>query len=139
MNTAKIIANKVNRISGVNVFENSRTNPIVEARSLLIFILYKYKKMKLQEIANFFEDNGKSSDHSTVLHALNSFEIYLTTNKTLGKWLTILTKNIKDMNNDAKKEFIKLKVNYLSNQSLETMVDLVKYGKNRISNQRLLV
>jgi hypothetical protein len=53
------------------------------------------------------------------------FEIYLTTNKTLGKWLTMLTKNIKDVNNEAKIEFIKLKVNYLSDESIKTMVELV--------------
>jgi hypothetical protein len=37
----------------------------------------------------------------------------------------MLTKNIKDVNNEAKIEFIKLKVNYLSDESIKTMVELV--------------
>ena len=125
MNKQLRIANRINKIAKVDVFENSRKSDVVEARSLLVFILYKYEKMKLQQIANFFRKYGKTSDHSSVLHALNMFEIYLTTNKTLGKWLTMLTKNIKDVNNEAKIEFIKLKVNYLSDESIKTMVELV--------------
>tara|TARA_B100001175_G_scaffold193890_1_gene164504 strand:+ start:3462 stop:3872 length:411 start_codon:yes stop_codon:yes gene_type:complete len=125
MNKPILIAKRINKMTKVDVFDNTRKSKVVEARSLLVFILYKYQKMKLQSIANFLEENGKSSDHSSVLHALRMFEIYLKTNKRLGQRLTMLTKNIRDADNIAKKEFIKLKVNYLSDTSINKMVDLV--------------
>ncbi len=81
MNKAITIANRVNKITKENVFDNSRRLNVVEARSLLVFILYKYEKMKLQNIASFLEENGKSSDHTSVLHALRMFDTYLIKNK----------------------------------------------------------
>ena len=51
--------------------------------------------------------------------------MYLKGNKKLGKLLTKLTKNTKDVNNQAKREFVKLKVNYLNNENIEAMVQLV--------------
>ena len=50
MNKQLRIANKINKIAKVDVFENSRKSDVVEARSLLVFILYKYEKMKLQQM-----------------------------------------------------------------------------------------
>ncbi len=125
MNKAIKIAKRINKITKLNVFENTRRIEVVEVRSLLVFILYRYEKMKLHNIASFLEENGKSSDHSSVLHAFRMFEVYLKGNKKLGKLLTKLTKNTKDVNNQAKREFVKLKVNYLNNENIEAMVQLV--------------
>tara|TARA_R100001163_G_scaffold8902_2_gene8651 strand:+ start:6184 stop:6597 length:414 start_codon:yes stop_codon:yes gene_type:complete len=135
MNKPILIAKRINKMTKVDVFDNTRKSKVVEARSLLVFILYKYEKMKLQNIASFLEENGKSSDHSSVLHALRMFEIYLKGNKRLGQRLTMLTKNIRDVDNIAKKEFIKLKVNYLSDKSIDKMVALVDTMEQKELNE----
>ena len=88
-------------------------------------ILYKYEKFNLHEIKNFLIDNGKSSDHTTVLHSINNYEIYSHYNKNLIDWLTCITTKTKLENNEAKRELIKLKVNYISNKDVDKVATLI--------------
>ena len=122
MTKAIKIANRIKKITKLDVFENTRKIETVEVRSLLAWVLYKYEKMKLQQIAEFFESQGKTSSHSSVLHAVNTFETNVQYNTKIGKWLPELTKSNKDKNvvencqkhqytiEDAKKENVYKKV-----------------------------
>jgi|TARA_R100000030_G_scaffold31883_1_gene23430 hypothetical protein len=125
MTKAIKIANKIKKITKLDVFENTRKIEIVEVRSLLAFILYKYEKMKLQEIAKFFQSQGKTSSHSSVLHAVNNFETNAQYNKKIGDWLTYLTKTSKDLNYDAKREFVKFKANHLNDENINIMINII--------------
>jgi hypothetical protein len=117
MTKAIKIAKQINKVANVDVFENTRRREVVEARSLLSFILYKYEKMTLQQIGNLFKDKGRSGNHTTVLHAIKSFETHKKYNSKIQEWLLDIT--IKLKNNDAKKEFIKHKVNFLDTKDVE--------------------
>ena len=85
MNKAIKIANRIKKITKLDVFENTRKIEIVEVRSLLAWVLYKYEKMKLQQIAEFFQSQGKTSSHSSVLHAVNTFETNVQYNRKIGQ------------------------------------------------------
>ena len=123
MNKANKIARQVKKLSGIDIFKNTRKKEYVEARSLLSTILYRYEKMNLHKIKNFYIDNGKSSDHTTVLHSIKSWDIYSNDKNCyyLNEWLEHITKNLGKKNNQNKKEFIKHKIKYLSNKDINIL------------------
>jgi len=123
MNKADKIAKEINKIANVDVFQNTRKREVVEARSLLSFILYKYEKMTLQEIGNLFKEKGRSGNHTTVLHSIKSFEINNKYNNRIQRWLLKITRQLRDI--DAKREFIKHKVNFLKNKDVDKIAKQV--------------
>lgn len=125
MNKAKKIARQVNKLAKLDVFKNTRKREYIEARSLLSMVLYKYEKMNLHEIKNFYIANGKSSDHTTVLHSIKNWDMYRHYNNTLIDWLTCITTDMGKANNEAKRELIKLKVNYISNQDVDELAIMI--------------
>ena len=124
MKKAITIAKRINKITNTNVFENTRKRKVVDARSLLTFILYNYHNMTLQSIADFLESNGKSSDHSTVLYSINSFQTNKRYNIKLEEWLKLLTTK-KENKNKAKREYIKHKANILNDRDVDKVAELV--------------
>ena len=123
MNKVDKIVEQINKIANVDVFENTRKKEVVEARSLLSFILYKYQKMTLQEIGNLYKEKGRSGNHTTVLHSINSFEKNNKYNNRIQDWLLLITRRLKTI--DAKREFIKHKVNFLKNKDVHTIAKQV--------------
>jgi hypothetical protein len=123
MNKADKIAKEINKIANVDVFQNTRKREVVEARSLLSFILYKYEKMTLQEIGNLFKEKGRSGNHTTVLHSIKSFETHKKYNNKIQRWLLKITRQLRDI--DAKREFIKHKVNFLKNKDVDKIAKQV--------------
>ena len=121
MNRAKKIANKINKLSGINVFKNTRKANYVEARSLLGFILKNYEKMTLYQIRDFYIENGKSMNHATVIHSIKNFQVFKNYEPELIDWLNIISEDLDAFNNDAKRELIKLKVNYISNKDVDEL------------------
>lgn len=77
----KKFARDINKLTGVNVFANtkgSRTDRMAFCRSILNQLYTKsVKAWTLYEIRDLYRKNGKPMDHSTVLHSLRSFESYL--------------------------------------------------------------
>ena len=123
MSKADKIAKQINKIAKVDVFQNTRKREVVEARSLLSFILYKYEKMTLQEIGNLFKQKGRSGNHTTVLHSIKSFEKNNKYNNRIQSWLLKITRQLRDI--DAKREFIKHKVNFLKNKDVDKIAKQV--------------
>ena len=132
MSKADKIAKEINKIAKVDVFQNTRKREVVEARSLLSFILYKYQKMTLQEIGNLFKEKGRSGNHTTVLHSIKSFEKNNKYNNRIQSWLLKITRQLRDI--DAKREFIKHKVNFLKNKDVDKIAKQVdKMTQNKQS------
>jgi len=119
------IANQVNKLANLDVFKNTRKLEHIEARSLLSIILYKYEKFTLHDIKNFYIANGKSSDHTTVLHSIKNWDIYRHYNKNLLEWLNCITTDLGKANNEAKLELIKLKLNYICNKDIDELALIV--------------
>ena len=93
MTEAIKIAKRINKLSDVNVFENSRSSKVVEVRSLLNKILYDFKNMTLAQIRDFHRNTGKPMDHATVLHSLKNFNMYRRYNPKLNEYFDEMIKD----------------------------------------------
>lgn len=87
---AQNAARLLKKITGLDVFRNTRKREYIEIRSLLVYILKDVEKMTLYSIRDFFKANGKKYDHSTVLHAYNNYPIYRTYNKDLNEYFNMV-------------------------------------------------
>lgn len=119
------IANKIKKLSGINIFENTRQRKYVEARSLLSFVLKRYEKMTLIQIRDFYRLNGKDMNHATVIHGVKNFNIFKQYNTDLMDWLNIMSEDLGEYNNEAKRELIKLKLSYISNEDVDELAIVV--------------
>jgi hypothetical protein len=68
------IGNCINTICNTNIYENKRTQEIVDYRSLFCYILNKDLKLTLHKIKDHLNINGKKMNHATVLHNVRLFE-----------------------------------------------------------------
>ena len=74
----KELSSKINDLFDLNMFKNTRKLEYVMARCLLAHtIKHKYNKTTLQNIANMYKQNGKSSDHSTILHNIRTWSRFI--------------------------------------------------------------
>jgi hypothetical protein len=124
-NRANKIANRINSLAGINLFENTRKIKYVEARSLLNFILKRYEKMTLYQIRDFYALNGKVQNHATIIHSIKNFKIFKKYSPELLEWLNIISDDINGYDNQEKRELIKLKLNYISNQDVDELALLI--------------
>jgi hypothetical protein len=137
MNFNKKIANNLSEISKLNPFENSRRREIIEIRSALIKILREYQEMTLNEIARFFINNNRHMDHSTVLHSLKNYEIYIKYNPKLKKWHDFIVDSLfesGDYNESfiVKRKILKDRIDCLNKKNLD---ELLLYSKALASEQ----
>ena len=79
------LAEKIQELTGLNVFENTRRRNVIEVRSLLCYLLRVKLGMRWTSIAYFFQDNGKHITHATVINSVNTYPTNKQYNKTLGK------------------------------------------------------
>ncbi len=114
---AKRIADYLNEISGVDVFENTRTRYTIEARSLLNFVLRNHFDMTFHQIKEFYISNGKSYDHATAMHSVKTFEVHRNYSKFLNEWLSKLQILVKDKTN-IKKGLLLNKIDTLDNKQI---------------------
>ena len=133
----KKIANNLSEISKLNPFENSRRREIIEIRSALIKILREYQEMTLNEIARFFINNNRYMDHSTVLHSLKNYEIYIKYNPKLKKWHDFIVDSFfesGDYNESfiVKRKILKNRIDCLNKKNLD---ELLLYSKALASEQ----
>jgi len=124
---ALYIAQQVNKLSGLDVFENTRQREHVEARSLVCFVLRKYLGIGLSRIAKFFKENGKNMHHATALHLIRNYDIYKLYNKNIDRWLDIIINDIDDVGNENKRILIKHRIKYLTNKDID---DLALYTED---------
>jgi|TARA_R110000764_G_C10742516_1_gene351016 hypothetical protein len=137
MNFNKKIANNLSEISKLNPFENSRRREIIEIRSALIKILREYQEMTLNQIACFFINNNRHMDHSTVLHSLKNYEIYIKYNPKLKKWHDFIVDSLfesGDYNESfiVKRKILKDRIDCLNKKNLD---ELLLYSKALASEQ----
>ena len=125
MTEALKIAKRINKLSDINVFENSRSSKVVEVRSLLNKILYDFKNMTLAQIRDFYRNTGKPMDHATVLHSLNNFNMYRRYNPKLNEYFDEMIKQYELSTKQEKRNSIQQKIKYLSDDNLDKTHALV--------------
>ena len=115
------IANQINKLAGLNIFNNTRKREYIEARSLFCLICYRYLKLTYEKIAIYLINKGKSSDHATVLHALKSYDIYSKYNADLDIWLSEVLNCMDNLDRHKKLQLAYHKMKQLNNDNLEVL------------------
>ena len=77
------ITDKIIKMSGLDVFKNTRVREYVELRSFVCYIFRNNMNITLTDIAKFFRSKGKTMDHATVIHAVKKYPIYIKNNNRL--------------------------------------------------------
>lgn len=80
------ICKRLIRLSGLDLFNNTRKRPYVEVRALACFLMREKLNMRLCAIAKFFNENGKHFGHDTVIYMVNNYPYYKKANSTLEDW-----------------------------------------------------
>ena len=131
MITQKEIAEELNLIAKLDVFTITRRREYVEARSLLNYILYNYKRMTLSKITEFYNNNGWNINHATIIHSMRSFDLHKKCNPVLVIWLEHIVDNINKMDNFTKREYIRTKVNRLENEDIDELTMIISNMNDR--------
>jgi hypothetical protein len=124
------VADRIKEITGVNIFENKRTLQIVDARATACYIYNKYYNGTLHEIANFFKDNGKNYDHSSVYYNIQLFEEVKQRRKDIDKNLSYLIGSI-----DCNTQLNIVIDTILSNDDKERIINIVNRLVNKYQNK----
>lgn len=104
------IAEKLKQFTDINVFENTRKQPVVELRMLLCYLLREKLNMRWTHIAYFFNENGKTMTHASAIHAYKQYPVHKQYNKKLEEYEKLFTFK-SDLNYDEID-----KIYYLENQ-----------------------
>ena len=118
------ITDKIKLLSGVNVFEQTRTNDVVEMRSLVCYLLRDKRSMRWTAIAEFFVKNNKSMNHATVIHAVKNYPLYCKHNKKLIQYEKLFTfSNTLTVDEVNKIKYLESKCNKCEQQLIELSSD----------------
>lgn len=79
----KTIANTVENITGVNIFEQTRRRDVIELRSMVNTYLTKVQNMKLMAIVNDYKKNGYNTTHPSIIHSINTYPTHSFYNRDL--------------------------------------------------------
>lgn len=121
------IAEKLKEVSKINIFDNSRKQDIVDVRSLLCYLLREKLNMRWTNIARFFNENGKTMTHGTVIHCVKKYPLHKKHNKDLDKWEKLFTWK-SDLTYDEIDQihYLENKVKNLKQKLEHPLVDLLK-------------
>lgn len=125
MITQTEIANKIKALSGLDVFKITRKREYVEVRALLNHILFKYKRMPLHQIVDFYNKNGWNINHATLIYSIKTFSTHSMYNYNLNIWLKQLVIEIDEMDNTTKREYIKSKLKTLRSEDIDELTMVI--------------
>ena len=133
----KRIATKINTLTGVDMFQNSRQRECVEARALYVHILRNYLKLNLRDICKIFINNKKSMHHATVIHLIKSYPIYKKYNECLKAWETEIMCDGEWADVDVKKEYIKDKLSIMPNEVIDEVYNTINGEFSNIIDKKV--
>jgi hypothetical protein len=122
----------IKQISGVDVFQETRKQEVVEYRAVANLFLNKILGYSLMDIVRWYQSNGKNSHHATIIFSINNYDIYKKYNKDLEKMFNTLlssttsTTSIADLIREVKD------LNQKELNDLMKYVQTKKYQKNYI-------
>ncbi len=87
------IAELVINLAEIDIFENRRTQSIVEARTLFDYIMNTVHNKTLESIASYYVSKGKSSNHSSIYYRLSKFKDLVRRRPEFLTWLNIIKNN----------------------------------------------
>lgn len=120
------VAEQLCDASKINIFSNTRKRETVEIRALFYTILKELFKFGWTEISNFMEQNGKPTNHATVIHAVKNYKYYRKGNQTLFKYEKMFLDNFNETEN-GKIEIYNLR---FENEQLKLKLESIKQQNN---------
>ena len=76
METPEQVSDLLIKLSGIDIYKQTRKTEYVEHRALLCHILRNKLDMRWVSISDFIKSKGKSFDHATAIHANKMYPIY---------------------------------------------------------------
>jgi hypothetical protein len=122
----------IKQISGVDIFQETRKQEVVEYRAVANLFLNKILGCSLMDIVRWYQSNGKNSHHATIIFSINNYDIYKKYNKDLEKMFNTLLSSTTSTTSIA--ELIR-EVKDLNQKELNDLMKYVqtkKYQKNYI-------
>jgi hypothetical protein len=122
------IAKQLIELSGVNLFQNSRRREVIEVRSVFIKILKEHIGMTFYGIKDYFCDNNKCIDHTTVMYSNTMFDVYIKYNPKLKEWYDFIVNALFDTTEKNllnKKNDLLNNIEYLSEENLDNVSEYV--------------
>jgi hypothetical protein len=122
----------IKQITGVDIFQETRKQEVVEYRAVANLFLNKILGYSLMDIVRWYQSNGKNSHHATIIFSINNYDIYKKYNKDLEKMFNTLlssttsTTSIADLIREVKD------LNQKELNDLMKYVQTKKYQKNYI-------
>ena len=80
----------IKQITGVDIFQETRKQEVVEYRAIANVFLNKILGYSLMDIVRWYQSNGKNSHHATIIFSINNYDIYKKYNKDLEKMFNTL-------------------------------------------------
>lgn len=121
----KKIGDSVKEASGLNIFDNTRIREYVEMRALVCYILRKKLRIGLTNIALYFQSEGKTMHHATVIHLVNQYPMYKRYNSRLAE----IEDSFEELNNlEFNQE------SYIRNKYLSYNYDKLQEKYNKLKN-----
>ena len=106
----KKIGDSVKEVSGLNIFDNTRRRDYVEMRALVCYVLRKKLRIGLTNIALYFQSEGKTMHHATVIHLVKMYPMY----KRYNSRLASIEESFEDLNNLEFNQDFYIRNQYLS-------------------------
>lgn len=78
-----LISDLVKGITGLDIYQDTRKRPYVEARALFFYILKEDYGTTFKFIQDHMESKGNWFHHASLLHAVDNFQYYAKFNKKL--------------------------------------------------------
>ena len=107
------ISKKIIKLSGLDIFDNTRKRQYIEMRALLCYLMRDKLSMRWEKIAEFFSSQGKTMHYSNALYLVSNYPMYKSNNKLLEKFEKTFVFSSKIPYTDIDK------VNYLENKYIE--------------------
>jgi hypothetical protein len=76
METPEQVSELLIKLSGIDIYKQTRQTEYVEHRALLCHILRNKLDLRWVSISDFIKSKGKSFDHATAIHANKMYPIY---------------------------------------------------------------
>jgi hypothetical protein len=80
----------IKQITGVDIFQETRKQEVVEYRAVANLFLNKIMGYSLMDVVRWYQSNGKNSHHATIIFSINNYDIYKKYNKDLEKMFNTL-------------------------------------------------
>ena len=129
----KKIGDSVKEASGLDIFDNTRRRDYVEMRALVCYVLRKKMRIGLTNIALYFQSEGKTMHHATVIHLVKMYPVYKKYNSSLSN----IEDSFEELNNLEFNQDSFIKNQYLS-YNYDKLEEKYKNLKDKIKNNRIL-